>query len=228
MPSPKRKWLVVRLSGPMISFGQPGRSNRPTYEFATKSMFVGFVANAMGSERHDREIIAEISSLDVTSFRLRLAGVMEDYNTVGCGYKDKSSMPLTFDGGRKQMVTRRHYLEDADFILVAEGEEELVERCATALDEPARPLFLGRKGCLPVLPPVQGVFSSEDDAMECVMSCARIVADEDCRGLEAGIPFVRDCLPSEANDVVLDHPVVFGQAFGGHKRRFVEHGILAV
>jgi len=52
----------------------------------------------------------------------------------------------------RTVVSPRHYLSDAVFLVGLEGERVLLERIHAALKEPCWPLALGRKSFVPSLP----------------------------------------------------------------------------
>jgi CRISPR system Cascade subunit CasD len=73
-----------------------------------------------------------------------------DYHTVGGGFpKDRTA--ATSGGSNKgaAVITRRHYLSDAVFVVAVTGTDEAVERLADALSRPHWAPYLGRRSCVP-------------------------------------------------------------------------------
>jgi len=59
----------------------------------------------------------------------------------------------TADGKKRNIISYRHYLADAAFLVGLEGEENLLQRIHNALRTPHWPLALGRKSYLPSVYP---------------------------------------------------------------------------
>jgi CRISPR system Cascade subunit CasD len=68
-------------------------------------------------------------------------------------YKGKPADPAT-------IVSERAYLQDAAFLAVLAGPQAVLEECASAVQSPKWPLYLGRKSC----PPTRPVFEGLDDS----------------------------------------------------------------
>ena len=118
--------LVLRLAGPLQSWGSSSRfTRRSTEAFPTKSGIVGLLAAAQGRRRTDPiEDLAE----------LRMA--------VRIDQPGKTAMPLS----------DRFYWSDAVFAAFIEGPDGLIDALASAIRRPAFPLYLGRRACPPTLP----------------------------------------------------------------------------
>ena len=57
------------------------------------------------------------------------------------------------EGDKKTYVTERYYLSDACFLVGLEsGDETLLDKIEQSIVNPAFPLFLGRRSCVPTLP----------------------------------------------------------------------------
>ncbi len=54
-------------------------------------------------------------------------------------------------------VSERYYLADASFRVALQGETNLIEELASAVQQPVWPLFLGRKSCVPSAPIYDGL-----------------------------------------------------------------------
>ena len=159
-----RRWLLLRLEAPLLSFGgvaidHVGR----TLDFPTASMLTGLIGNALGwraseGTRHqqlqDRLIFA--ARRDREGSRLtdaqnaQLHADDRGWTTRG---KPEGRKGATY---RKPHRRRREYCADTSLTVVLALEPEAdrpnLADVASALDRPARPLFLGRKCCPPSIP----------------------------------------------------------------------------
>ena len=138
--------LLLKLAGPLQSWGSASRfTDRGTQHEPTKSGVVGLLAAALGRRR-----TASVDDLASLRFGVRIdqPGTLEDdFQTEHKRKWDKSLNRWVSD--RALPLTHCHYLFDAVFVAAFEGDDELLERCAVALDAPAFPLFLGRRSCPP-------------------------------------------------------------------------------
>lgn len=151
--------LVLRLAGPLQSWGSSSQFNRRETDMEpTKSGVLGLLAAADGRQRGDS--ITDLLSLEL-GVRVDQAGsLLRDYHTVS----DYRGVPLlsaavNAKGVQKGTspkklthVTQRFYLQDAVFVAVIRGDEELIGRLARACTHPAFPLSLGRRSCVPAQP----------------------------------------------------------------------------
>lgn len=151
--------LVLRLAGPMQSWGRTSQFNqRRTDLWPTKSGVLGLLAAAEGRRRKD-----PIEDLLHLQFGVRVdqAGTMlRDYHTVS----DHRGRPLLSANVNKQgsaeentakkytAVTQRYYLQDAVFVVAVNGEPSFLENLAGVMRRPAFPLALGRRACPPTQP----------------------------------------------------------------------------
>ena len=158
--------LIVNLESPLMAFGGEAIDNlgvvRP---FPTASMLTGMFANALGWRRIDREAHEGLQKRLVFASRIdrEPAGgyAMRDFQTAQLGASDRGwttrGRPEGRAGGaatyNSPHLRYRDYYADMRVTVAlrlapAEGEPTL-EELADALDEPKRPLFIGRKPCLP-------------------------------------------------------------------------------
>lgn len=128
--------LLLRLAGPLQSWGESSRFARRTTERApTKSGVLGLLAAAAGRRRTD-----PLEDLLELQFAVRVdqpGRIERDFQT--------SIGP----GGSRFPLTDRYYLTDAVFLAAVEGEEGLIRGLDDALRSPAFPLYLGRRSCVP-------------------------------------------------------------------------------
>ena len=139
--------LLLRLYGPLQSWGTTSRfDERDTQLEPSKSGVLGLVCAALGRDR--REPIADLAALRM-GVRVDREGVpMRDYQTATGVVIASSGKP---DLGRT-VVSPRHYLADAVFLVGLEGERALLEAVHQALAKPVWPLALGRKSFVPSCP----------------------------------------------------------------------------
>ena len=154
--------LVLRLDAPLAAFGGEAIDHygviRP---FPAKSMISGLIANALGFERHDYHRLQALQDGLTMGSRIDRQGpVLRDFQTAKLSKNDQSWTTyerLEGRGGGPGSYTGPHlrhrdYWTDAVvyvvFRLWPEANHTL-EEVEAALLHPARPLFLGRKCCLP-------------------------------------------------------------------------------
>lgn len=161
-----KRWLVLQIDAPLIAFGDVSVDQfGPVRDFPATSMLVGIFANAMGwrwtdTRRHDR--LQE--RMVFAARRDREGVVVTDVQNARLGKNDKGwttfGEPEGRAGGDKtyQGPHRRFRDFHADLAvrvvtrLKRENEAPTLDEIAAALDRPARPLFFGRKPCLPSKP----------------------------------------------------------------------------
>lgn len=159
--------LLLRLDAPLMSFGtvqidQHGR----TQNFPTQSMLTGLLANALGYGRNEGAKHQRLQ--DRLRFAVRCdregaplldfqtADLSQDFLRVGW---TTSGHPEGREGGSAGTGTTiryHHYLADAVYtvgiVLIPSNEEPRLMDISSALNEPQRPLYIGRKPCLPSTP----------------------------------------------------------------------------
>lgn len=127
--------LVLRLAGPLQSWGVNSRFVRRMTESApTKSGIIGLLAAAQGRRREDP--VEDLVGLRLAVRTEQPGSLLRDFHTAQRAGK---SMPLS----------QRYYLSDAVFVAAVEAGPELVDGLAEALADPAYPIYLGRRSCVP-------------------------------------------------------------------------------
>ncbi len=171
--------LVLRLEAPLLAFGGTAIDNYgPTRDFPTASMLTGLIANALGWRRQDRQAHAALQSRLVFGARRErepYTGTFRDTQNARLHENDRGwttrgkpegrapSPSYRFIDGEtptlgKYLLQRRHrdYHPDALVSVVMRlhnpAATPTLEEIAAALHEPCRPLFFGRKPCLPSAP----------------------------------------------------------------------------
>ena len=165
-----QRHLVLRLASPLIAFGGETIDNLGVIrDFPALSMVTGLIANALGWDRGQAQEHNHLQQ------RLRMGCVLapgaqrvQDYQTAllyegdaswtTLGEKEgrEKSPSYSPDGnGRKVLTVQRYRDYHADlcaWVAIAlhpADDAPTLEAIAAALDKPARPLFIGRKPCLP-------------------------------------------------------------------------------
>ena len=135
----------------------------PTRDFPAASMLTGLIGNALGWRWSDRDAHQATQDRLVFAARCDREGtVLTDTQNVQLAKTDRGWTTHGVPEGRAGASYRaphrrfRDYLADVSLriVLRLEPAEEAptVDTVAEALDRPARPLFLGRKPCLPAAP----------------------------------------------------------------------------
>lgn len=152
--------LALLLDAPLQSWGHASRFDRRTTALhPTRSGVLGLIAAAMGINKHDpgeAEQLLRLKPLRVTTLTLGRQDRwgeslpmrrLEDYHTV-TGIR-RASGKVDEDA---TVQTYRHYLLDARFGVLLEGQAALVEEIAGCLRDPKWGVWFGRKSCLPARP----------------------------------------------------------------------------
>ena len=158
--------LIVSLESPLMAFGGETIDNYGVIRwFPSASMLTGLLANALGWRRIEREQHQRLQDRLVFAARIDrepATGVrLTDFQTAQLSKKDQGwttrGVPEGRAGGAATYdaphLRYRDYFADmrVSVALRLEPEEEnpTLDNLAAALQEPARPLFIGRKPCLP-------------------------------------------------------------------------------
>jgi len=179
--------LLLRLEAPLMSFGTTAVDHRrPVQAWPAVSMLTGLLANALGWDR------SQTTELDRLQARLRWAaridrpGVpLNDFQTAQLAKNDRGWTTRGVveergggaDSYNSPHLRSRDYRADASVLVAlrldAAEEAPTLEDLAAALDEPARPLFLGRKGCLPATRLRLGLVQA-DDAVQALQQAEQL------------------------------------------------------
>lgn len=223
----------------MQSWGFDSRfTRRTTALHPTKSGVVGLLAAALGIDKHgpdEAAQIARLAALACTTVTLskRRGGHelpilrLSDYHTIGGGYDpatERMKMPRKANGATPDTVlSERHYLLDARFGVLLEGEPDWLAHIATRLRNPVWGLWLGRKCCIPAMPLLVGVGHDRSAAWVLLLKAAgldatsemtafdHVIEGEVAEGLDAGW----------LNDTPLAYGAPIGQRHGPRRVRQV-------
>ncbi len=177
--------LILNLESPLLAFGGETIDNlgviRP---FPAASMLTGLFANALGWRRTERERHQQLQDRLVFAARIDrepAGGVrMTDFQTAQLGASDRGwttrGQPEGRAGGPNTYnaphLRYRDYYADMRVTVALrlrhDDESPTLDELAAALDEPARPLFIGRKPCLPSIP-LFGGFEEGDTALAALL-----------------------------------------------------------
>ncbi|MDE2892490.1 MAG: type I-E CRISPR-associated protein Cas5/CasD [Chloroflexota bacterium] len=158
--------IALRLESPLMSFGGETVDNLGvTRRFPAASMLTGLLANALGWRRVERDPHQRLQDRLVFAVRIdrEPAGraSIQDFQTAQLDKNDRSwttrGAPEGRAGGSATFdaphLRYRDYLADmlvtVAFRLEPVDEPPNLDQLAVALQQPARPLFIGRKPCLP-------------------------------------------------------------------------------
>ncbi len=191
------RWLRFRLHAPMASFGGPAiDAHGVTADFPTQSMLTGLFANALGfvrTMRREHQALQERLVFGALREYEPVLGPFTDYQTAQIGKNDRAwttrGQPAQRAGGAATYAGAHQRWRDYHADLRIAGVARLdpvdqtptLDEIAAALDRPARPLFIGRKACLPTAPIFAGWV--EDAADAC--SALRMIAPEGAVRLRA-------------------------------------------
>lgn len=163
--------LLLRLEAPLMAFGREMiDATGPTRDDPDLSLLTGLFANALGWRR------GETARLQTLQDRLRFAARLDrpgvpliDFQTARLGKDDRGWTTRGAPEGRaggaatydSPHIRFRHFRADASLAVAATLDEAdaapTLDALAAALGEPARPLFIGRKPCLPSEPLLIGL-----------------------------------------------------------------------
>lgn len=158
------RWLVLRLEAPLMAFGGVAIDQvGPVRDFPAASMLTGLVGNALGwhwSERAAHQGLQD--RLLFATGRIREGTRLTDTQNAQLAKSDKGwttrGEPEGRDGASYRSPHRRlrdyHVDSSLRVVLRLEPDDRSpdLDEIAAALDRPARPVFVGRKSCLPSAP----------------------------------------------------------------------------
>lgn len=170
----ERRWLVLRLAAPLMSFGTVAVDHvGPTGRWPGRSMLTGLIANALGWDWTDRDAHQRLQDRIVHgALEMAPGDDLTDMQNARLGKNDRGWTTWGTTEGRTGASydaphrRRRDFRADAEVIAVLtlepEAEMPTLDEVAAALDRPARPLFIGRKPCLPSGPILRGEMEAAD------------------------------------------------------------------
>ena len=155
------RWLVLRLEAPLMAFGGVAVDQvGPVRDFPAISMLTGLIGNALGLHWSNREEHQAIQDRLIFAARREREGeVLTDMQNAQLAKTDRG-WTTTGEPARRAGATydaphrkTREYHADLSVRVVLrlepETETPTLDVLAESFDRPARPLFIGRKPCLP-------------------------------------------------------------------------------
>ena len=160
------RWLVLRLEAPLLAFGGVAIDQVGiTRNFPAASMLTGLLANALGWQRTEWQAHQALQDRLVFAARRDRendTGILTDMQNAQLQKNDRGWTTYGTPEGRAGASymaphrRQRDYHADACVTVVLRLEPSTdspdLDAIAAALDRPARPLFIGRKPCLPSCP----------------------------------------------------------------------------
>lgn len=231
--NPAAAALVLRLAGPLQSWGTASQYNRrETGAEPTKSGLIGLLAAAQGRRRS--EPIEDLLALRLAVRTDQPGSLLRDYHTVS-DYRGTPLLSAAVDtkgrqkpaGQKTTHVTQRFYLQDAVFVVAVTGAPDLLADLAHDVIRPRFPLALGRRSCVPSQPVLL-----RPDAQTAQPGREQLWAtqpDESAGGVLAAIPWQagrhrRETLRRNATPpAAVDLPVVYDDPAGNDVRADVPH-----
>ena len=183
--------LILNLEAPLMAFGGETIDNYGVVRrFPAASMLTGMFANALGWRRIERESHQRLQDRLVFAARIDRephGGLhMTDFQTAAINKNDEGwttrGFPETRAGGpntyNSPTLRYRDYFADMRVTVALRLQPAdaapTLDELAQALDAPARPLFIGRKPCLPSAPLLESEearrFADGDSALEALLA----------------------------------------------------------
>jgi CRISPR system Cascade subunit CasD len=170
--------LIVHLDAPMMAFGGVlVDGNGPTEAAPGASLLTGLLGNALGWTHSEVDALQRLQDRLIFAARLdRPGALMVDFHTVdlgqahlvGTGWTTRGAVEGREGGSASEAthIRRRQYWCDrvmtVALTLAPADEAPNLDALAAALRRPARPLFIGRKPCIPSRPLFAGFVEAED------------------------------------------------------------------
>lgn len=134
------KTILLKLSGPMQSWGTTSNYNiRETDYYPSKSGVIGIIAASIGIDRENDDAFKELNKL---GFAVRI----DQQGTLSKDFQ--IAKEYTFQRKEKNVhLVNRYYMEDAIYLVAISGEDELIDKVYTSLQDPIYQPYMGRKSC---------------------------------------------------------------------------------
>jgi len=161
--------LIIRLDAPLMSFGAPIIDRHGKVQaYPALSMITGMLGNALGYDHSDYQRLRTLQNrINYASRQDRAGQQIQDYQTVDLSQEfmlDKNAWTTLGwidkrKGGSASKGTHirlRDYRADSihtvALTLQPADKKPTLDELQKALEYPERPLFIGRKTCLPATP----------------------------------------------------------------------------
>jgi len=220
--------LALLLDAPLQSWGFASRfERRSTALHPTRSGVLGLVAAALGIDKHAPDEVAQLArfaGLQVTTVTLPRRTRrgeelpirrLEDYHTV-TGIRRASGKV----DAEATVQTYRHYLLDARFGVLLEGQTDLLEEIAAALRNPRWGVWFGRKSCLPATPVLAAPPLPHEQAWKCLLGRVGYTGEEVLTQFDHVIETAAGAVEA---DMIDDAPIGYGRLVGErHAPRWIQ------
>lgn len=177
------RYLVLHLDSPLIAFGGESIDNYGVIrDFPALSMITGLIANALGWDRKDGPLHDRLQQrLVIGCVLMQGSQKIQDYQTAQIAKADSGWTTRGYAEGRggnsydgSHLRFRDYHANLRSWVVVSlksPDESPTLDEIGAALDKPVRPLFIGRKPCLPVGRLVAGWQDATDvrSALQCVI-----------------------------------------------------------
>ena len=203
--------LILDMESPLAAYGKETVDAYGfTGRFPTASMLTGLLGNALGYERTEAHLLQDLQDRMVFAARLDRESPhglpITDYQTAVLymdekhwttygemeGRAESETYVAARPGERKKLTLPRwrEYHTDARVTVALRlepagaqttGAQPDLDALAAALDEPARPLFIGRKNCLPTRM-IMGGFSEGENALLALLAWPLDPEDQETMG----------------------------------------------
>ena len=160
--------LLLRFDAPILSFGAPIVDNRGVIQpYPALSMISGMLANALGYDHSEFGRLESLQKrLEYASRQDRRGEKMRDYQTVDFRQDhlqgDRAWTTRHKLDGRGSRLSKQTHIRERDYwvdsahtvavTLEPSSEGPSLGEVGRAVQNPERPLFIGRKTCLPAAP----------------------------------------------------------------------------
>ena len=136
--------LLIPCIGPMQSWGTRSRfQERDTEREPSKSGMIGLLCAALGRDRE-----APIDDLAELQMGVRI----DREGKLDVDFQTAQNVAVASGGTTQDLLSNRHYLSDAVFLVALEGKYSTLTMLHQALAHPVWMLFLGRKSYVPSEP----------------------------------------------------------------------------
>lgn len=183
--------LMLNLESPLMAFGGETIDNYGIIRwFPAGSMLTGLLANALGWQRVDRGRHQRLQDKLVFAARIDREphgeSSMQDFQSAAINNTEQNWTTRGYPEGRgggpyQNHLRYRDYFADMRVTvalrLEPEAEGPTLDALAAALQVPARPLFIGRKPCLPSASLFAG-FEEGDSALDALLKTPLADPDE--------------------------------------------------
>ena len=157
------EYVLMNMEAPLMSFGTVVVDKYGVIsDFPTKSQLVGLLGNALGYDKIlDAFLLQELQQGLVYTARMVRGpgnfGHLTDFQSVNLSHTDEGWTTRGVPEGRggnpssykAPHLRYRDYLADISVRVALRADSESADSMAHALRYPERPLFLGRKTCIP-------------------------------------------------------------------------------